>query len=139
MIASPPWDRRHADHQLPPSEQYPLVVLVGYGDAKVFGQYWPMRDRAIEIGGAATLIILCLGAVWIQQRMRSAASRQALLLTLDNMSQGIVMIDADGRIPVVNRRATELLGLPAALLDPGRRTASRRSRPSRLADPGRGQ
>jgi diguanylate cyclase (GGDEF)-like protein len=33
------------------------------------------------------------------------------------MSQGIVMIDADGRIPVVNRRATELLGLPGELLD----------------------
>ena len=79
-----------------------------------------MRDRAIEIGGTMTLIILCLGAVWIQQRIRSAASRQALVLTLENMSQGIVMIDEDGRIPVVNRRATELLGLPPALLDPGR-------------------
>ena len=58
-----------------------------------------MRDRAIEIGGATTLIIMALGAVWIQQRIRSAASRQALLLTLDNMSQGIVMIDRGGPHP----------------------------------------
>jgi diguanylate cyclase (GGDEF)-like protein len=68
--------------------------------------------------------------VWIQQRIRSAASRQALLLTLDNMSQGIVMIDREGRIPVVNRRATELLGLPTALLEPGREL--RRAEANRL-------
>ena len=120
LTAAAPWDRVTRIISFRRLEQYPLVVLVGYGDAKVFGQYWPMRDRAMEIGGAVTLIILCLGSVWIQQRLRSAASRQALLLTLENMSQGIVMIDGDGRIPVVNRRATELLGLSPALLDPGR-------------------
>jgi diguanylate cyclase (GGDEF)-like protein len=120
LTATTPWDQVTRIVSFRRLDQYPLVVLVGYGDAKVFGQYWPMRNRAIEIAGAATLIIMCLGAVWIQQRLRSAASRQALLLTLDNMSQGIVMIDGDGRIPVVNRRATELLGLPAALLEPGR-------------------
>jgi diguanylate cyclase (GGDEF)-like protein len=120
LTAATPWDRVTRIIGFRRLEQYPLVVLVGYDDARVFRQYWPMRDRAIEIGAAATLIIICLGAVWIQQRLRSAASRQALLLTLDNMSQGIVMIDADGRIPVVNRRATELLGLPSYLLRPGR-------------------
>jgi diguanylate cyclase (GGDEF)-like protein len=120
FTASAPWDAVSRIISFRRLERYPLVVLVGYGDAKIYGQYWPMRYRAIEIGGATTLIILLLGAVWIQQRIRSAASRQALLLTLDNMSQGIVMIDREGRIPVVNRRATELLGLPAALLEPGR-------------------
>ena len=122
MIATAPWDRVRRIVSFRRLSQYPLVVLVGYGDAKVFGQYRLLRDRAVEIGAAATLIILCLGLVWIQQRLRSTASRRALLLTLENMSQGIVMIDADGRIPVVNRRATELLGLPDALLDPARRT-----------------
>jgi diguanylate cyclase (GGDEF)-like protein len=121
FTASAPWDRVRRIISFRRLAQYPLVVLVGYGDAKVFGQYRPMRDRAIEIGGAMTLIILCLGAVWIQQRIRSAASRQALVLTLENMSQGIVMIDQEGRIPVINRRATELLGLPVALLEPGRK------------------
>jgi diguanylate cyclase (GGDEF)-like protein len=118
--ASTPWDQKRRLISFRRLEQYNLVVLVGYDDERIFRQYWPLRDRALGIGGAATLIIICLGAVWIQQRVRSAASRRALLLTLDNMSQGIVMIDADGRIPVVNRRATELLGLPSRLLAPDR-------------------
>ncbi|HEX3990642.1 MAG TPA: EAL domain-containing protein [Acetobacteraceae bacterium] len=120
FTASPPWDSVRRIISFRRLEHYPLVVLVGYGDAKVFAQYWPMRGRAIEVGGAMTLIILCLGFFWIQQRIRSAASRQALVLTLENMSQGILMIDQDGRMPVVNRRAAELLGLPAGLLEPGR-------------------
>ncbi len=103
-------------------DQFPLAVMVGYNDERIFRQYQPMYERALEIGGAATLTIILLGAVWIEQRLRSAASRRALLLTLENMSQGIVMIDERGRIPVVNRRAATLLDLPRTLLDPGRET-----------------
>jgi diguanylate cyclase (GGDEF)-like protein len=120
ITLSTPWEQAARIISFRRLELYPLVVLVGFNDERVFGQYWQLRDRALEIGAAATLIILALGVVWIQQRLRSGASRQALLLTLENMNQGIVMIDADGRIPVVNRRATELLGLPTGLLEPGR-------------------
>ena len=38
-------------------DRYPLVVIVGYDDERVFRQYRPLRDRAIEIGGAATVIM----------------------------------------------------------------------------------
>jgi diguanylate cyclase (GGDEF)-like protein len=33
-------------------------------------------------------------------------------VTLDHMGQGIIMTDADNHVPVINRRAVELLGLP---------------------------
>jgi diguanylate cyclase (GGDEF)-like protein len=140
LTATMPWDHLKRIISFRRLDQFPLVVMVGYDDERVFRQYWPMRDRAIETGLMATIIIISLGAVWMQQRMRSATSRRALLLTLDHMSQGIVMIDADGRIPVVNRRATELLGLPANLLEPGREMhraeAARLGLLSQLEEPG---
>lgn len=43
----------------------------------------------------------------------------ALQVTLDSIAQGIVSMDADGRISVYNRRMLELLELPEALLKPG--------------------
>lgn len=35
---------------------------------------------------------------------------------LDHMDQGLLMIDADGNVPVHNRRVSEMLGLPEELL-----------------------
>jgi PAS domain S-box-containing protein len=42
----------------------------------------------------------------------------ALQLTLDNIAQGIVSMDADGRIGVYNKRVLELLELPEHLMGP---------------------
>ncbi len=44
-------------------------------------------------------------------------TRGLLTATLDNVEQGIVMVDAQDRLTVCNRRAAELLGLPRAFLD----------------------
>ena len=45
-----------------------------------------------------------------------ASTRATLEAALENVDQGIMMIDADGRVPVCNRRAVELLGLPSELM-----------------------
>ncbi len=42
---------------------------------------------------------------------------ELLTTTLENMDQGLMMVDAAGVIQVHNRRACELLGLPPALLE----------------------
>lgn len=45
------------------------------------------------------------------------ARKTALLeLTLENMDQGLIMVDADGTVPVSNRQARELLELPPELM-----------------------
>ncbi len=118
--ATLPWDGERRIVSFRRLAQYPLIVMAGFNDARVFGEYTRIRLRAIEIGTAATLIILLLGGIWLELRVRSAASRRALLLTLENMSQGIVLVDAHGRIPVINPRAVKLLDLPAGLLEPAR-------------------
>jgi len=44
------------------------------------------------------------------------ATRSLLEATLQNVKQGIMMIDAEGRVPVCNRQAMELLDLPSELM-----------------------
>ncbi len=116
-----PWDGVERIVSFRRLRNYPLVVMVGYDADRAYREYRSIRNRSDAIGAAASLIILSLGGVWIQQRLRSAASRRALLFTLGSMSQGIAMVDNAGRVPVVNRRFVELLDLPRSLLIPGRR------------------
>jgi diguanylate cyclase (GGDEF)-like protein len=103
---------------------YPLIVMVGFDRSAVFQSYRVARVRWTEAGGIVTFMLLAIGLLWIRQRRRSIASRRALVATLQAMNQGIVMIDPTGRVPVVNRRALELLGMAQ---EPGaRRTGWRR-------------
>ena len=93
-------------------QEYPLIVMVGFDTNTVFGQYWALRTRMIISGIAATVGILLIGMLWLQQKRRSIASRRALTITLETISQGILMVDARGNVPVINPRARDLLALP---------------------------
>jgi len=108
--------------------EYPLIVMVGMDTGTVFQQYRSLRRRAIASGIAATLAIGVIGLLWLQQKRRSVASRRALTITLETISQGILMVDARGHVPVVNPRALDLLGVAeqtsaAARLDAASRAA----------------
>lgn len=92
--------------------EYPLIVMVGLDTNTVFGQYWALRTRMIISGIAATVGIGLVGMLWLQQKRRSIASRRALTITLENISQGILMVDSRGDVPVINPRARDLLALP---------------------------
>ena len=47
---------------------------------------------------------------------RSPNRRRLIEATLDNMDQGLMLVDADGTVPICNHRAMELLDLPPALM-----------------------
>jgi diguanylate cyclase (GGDEF)-like protein/PAS domain S-box-containing protein len=53
-----------------------------------------------------------LEAMVASRTVELEATRRTLSVTLENVVQGIVMIDADERVQVCNRRAVELLDLP---------------------------
>ena len=108
----------------------PLAVGVGVAEAQVYAA--AHRD-AIKHGILAALISLVILAVGTkgardQLRLRLAKAKvlytqrhalqksEQLGLTLDNMTQGIILVTRDGRMPVINRRALELLDLPEAFL-----------------------
>lgn len=53
----------------------------------------------------------------VKQAERALADKSALLeATLESMDQGLLLIGADGSVPVINRRAVEILSLPPALM-----------------------
>ncbi len=88
-------------------------------DSAVFALYDRERQVVLLAGTVLSLTVLLVGAIVLRQRRRVTRFHQTLLLTMDNISQGILMIDRQGRMPVVNRRVSELLGLPAELASPG--------------------
>jgi diguanylate cyclase (GGDEF)-like protein len=109
-------------------KDYRLIVFVGLADVDIFADY--ERHRTVYIAVAALVTALALVAIAgsIQRQLRldrirdelkrsEALARQKtheLKVTLDHISQGIIMTAADKSIPVINRRATELLGLPSS-------------------------
>lgn len=53
----------------------------------------------------------------VEQRTQELRAQAALLeTTLDNMAQGLMVVEADGTVPICNRRAMEFLDLPPSLM-----------------------
>ena len=91
-------------------QDYPLIVMVGIDKDTAFRQYRALRTRMIIAASAATAAISLIGLLWLQQKRRSIASRRALTITLETISQGILMVDAHGNVPVINPRAKRPAG-----------------------------
>lgn len=98
-------------------EGLPLTVLVGFDHADIYAKYRASRRDAVLAGEVMTAAVAAMGLFWIRQRRRSGRDRRALHLTLESIEQGIVMLDAAGRMPVINQRARQLLALPSEIGD----------------------
>lgn len=100
----------------------PLVVLVAQSTRDVLADAMQARRAyLLAVGLLTALIIAAVATVasqqWMSHRARSALRRSAAeqQATLENMSQGIMMIEADGTVAVLNHQAVEMLGLPSSL------------------------
>ena len=74
---------------------------------------------ALVIAGIAAIILgVCLVAALSDRQSKRKLRRQKILLdtALENMSQGLCMFDADGRIMLFNERYAKMMGLSAAWL-----------------------
>jgi len=91
----------------------PFIVAVGLDSDEVLAPYVLYARQCELFGAGLTLLILITGCLLLGTTRHLIVSRQVLQDTMDAISQGIVMIDPRGRIPVINRRAGELLRIPA--------------------------
>jgi signal transduction histidine kinase/DNA-binding response OmpR family regulator len=109
---------------------YPLIVVVGVATDEVLANYQVNRQAYLTVAAALTLLLLLVTAKIMhhqaglrraQEQLRAseaAHAQKSVLLeaALENMAQGIMMVDADRRIVVCNRRAMRKLDLPDALI-----------------------
>ncbi len=99
--------------------KYPLGVVVGLSKKEVFAVYEKDRRLYLMLGAQLTLLVVLIGMLLIRQGQRLLRSQRALSATLANISQGIMMVDSAGRIPVINGRAVDLLNIPPHLAQEG--------------------
>ncbi|HTI01046.1 MAG TPA: EAL domain-containing protein [Acidisoma sp.] len=106
-----------------PLADYPVVVNVSVSASGALAGW---RQQAALTALAAVFAMLCMillfRAIILQLRRleRSEAdlarNSNTLSTTLDHISQGIVMIDGQGRVAVCNRQALAMLDLPPGLM-----------------------
>ena len=105
---------------------FPLVVYVGQAEQEVLANYRIDRSAYFAVAALATVLIVIVVCFAVRSRGKLDAASNSLQaseahartksleleVTLEHMSQGIMMVDAERNIMVMNRRVIDLLGLP---------------------------
>lgn len=106
-----------------PLANYPVIVNVSLSTYDALAD-WRQQAALTALGALCAMLcmILLLRAIILQlHRLEGseadlARNSKALSATLDHISQGIVMMDSEGRIAVCNRQALTMLDLPPGLM-----------------------
>ncbi|RAI57865.1 PAS-domain containing protein [Roseicella frigidaeris] len=98
----------------------PLVVMVGLPAAQVLAPVWSDRNRLLLLGLLLSVLIVVVSVLLLQRRRAAGRAHAVLEAAVGHISQGILMVDPQGRVALANARAIELLGLPPGLAVPGR-------------------
>ena len=112
---------------------YPLIVTVAMERPKL--SFGPAGSMSVYVIGSTALTIAVLVSIFVSFRhsQRIETARQSLIdseaqlrsrsrelqLTLDNMTQGLLMVGGDGKVAVANARVAELLDMPPEMLAKG--------------------
>jgi signal transduction histidine kinase len=91
----------------------PLYIDVGLS-LNALKAAFDHKVRAGLLSGSLQSVFLIVFAAMARRQRRGLTRAQEIMnAALQNIDQGLGMIDCDGRILVLNQRATELLGIPA--------------------------
>ena len=95
----------------------PLWVSVSLdADAIYQGSWAGLRSYGIAALALTLIILAAMERIFLTEA-RARQKAEQLQLTLENISQGIMLVTKDLQVPIINQRCIELLGLPAALVD----------------------
>jgi diguanylate cyclase (GGDEF)-like protein len=96
---------------------YPLWVSVGVRKADALEASWASLQSNAIVGIILTIIVLAAMEKILRSEERTRQKAKQLNLTLEHMNQGIMLVTKDLRIPIINKKCGELLGLPAAYIE----------------------
>ena len=97
-------------------KDHPLWVSVSVRQAEIYKS--SLATLQINITAAIALSFLTFAAMERILRTEARAQHKAaqLQLTLENISQGIMLVTKELEVPIINKRCAELLGLPEELI-----------------------
>jgi diguanylate cyclase (GGDEF)-like protein len=96
---------------------HPLIVAVSIDKDEIFRGSWADFQLNALAGLILTLILLAAMELVLAGEAKVRQQAEQLQLTLENMSQGIILVTSDGKIPVINSRCAELLDLPPDFIE----------------------
>jgi diguanylate cyclase (GGDEF)-like protein len=94
-------------------KDHPLWVSVSTNENEIHRASWGTLQTNAAAGVALTLILLAALERLLRTEAGAKQKAEQLQRTLENMSQGIMLVTKDLQIPIINGRCGELLDLPA--------------------------
>ena len=115
------------------SDKYPLIFNVGLSEDSILSEYRQHRAAYVVIASIVTLVVLIGIGFAIRYQIRLDRSQRALRqlneeisrqnvrfdAALTNMSSGLAMFDAEGRLTVWNERYEAIYQMPPELARQG--------------------
>ncbi len=95
---------------------HPLWVSVSTDLSEIYRNSLATLELNAIVGAMLTLIMLMAMERVLETEERAKQKADQLRLTLENMSQGIMLVTKDLQIPIINGRCGELLDLPDAFI-----------------------
>lgn len=100
-------------------EPYGLIVAVGLSSDDALVAFRSDVEFYVAAGCVLTLVTLLAGLALARNRRKFLQSKENLQAAVDNISQGLIVVDPGRELLVMNARAVELLELPLELSRPG--------------------
>jgi diguanylate cyclase (GGDEF)-like protein len=127
MISVSPVDGRERLSSIRRIRDFPMALVASIPVDSALADWRAQTRLTIGAAALASLLVVCLLSLIIRQiQLQHRASRAQLMLekqrldtAINNMTQGLILFDAEGRIVVVNQSYLDMYRLSAGAVRPG--------------------
>jgi PAS domain S-box-containing protein len=98
------------------SSEYPVFTVVGFDESVIMAPWSQRTATAVVAGAAISVVLVLLTLVLMRQLRRREESEARFRAIFDKAADGILVVDAAGRVRSQNEAATVMLGRNRAAL-----------------------